>query len=281
MIEESYASNYLPIIANFLQGKQVDFKSFQNPEKEKSSSENSILTALFNNGMYQISDYGYEVAPEKAPENSVAIISISDVITKYDQNCGPSGMKTKADILTRCYNNPNIKGIVLSIDSGGGEGLACNLLQETISKRNKGVAAFVDDFACSAAYGIAAACDTVTLNSKMARVGSIGSYFTIADYSKYYENLGINLIDIYASKSTDKNRDYFEAIKGNTEPLKKVCDIYNENFIASIANYRKGRISEDQSQWNTGKIFFAEDAIKLGLADEIASLTDVVNYFNT
>jgi ClpP class serine protease len=281
MIEEGFASNYLPLIANFLQGKTAGNPKSSSDEKKEYTSDNGVLFASVKNGAYEISDYEGYRSPKDAPEDSVALISIIGSITKHDQNCGPAGMKTKSGILTQCYANPNIKGIVLIIDSGGGEGMACRLLQETISHRNKGIAAFVEDFACSAAYGIASACDTITLNSEMARVGSIGTYLTIADFTEYYKKIGINLIEIYASKSTDKNQDYYEAIKGNKKPLEAVCDKFNENFITSIANFRKGRISEEQSKWNTGKVFFAKEAINLGLADEISTLEQVINYFNT
>ncbi|MDR2627548.1 MAG: S49 family peptidase [Dysgonamonadaceae bacterium] len=279
MIEKNYANNYLPVIAGFLQGKTIPVKSSL-PDAHEYTADNGILLASFKNDAYHISDYGRYCSPEKAPKNSVAILSIFGAITKYDQDCGPSGMKTKSDLMMRCYDNPNIKGIVLVIDSGGGEARACNLMMETISKRNKGVSAFVEDCACSAAYGIASACDTVTLNSEVAGVGSIGTLLTIADYTRYWEQKGINLIEIYASKSKDKNGEYYEALKGNVEPLRKFCDTYNDKFIASIADFRKGKISDDQSLWSTGKVFFAPEAIRLGLADNVGSLEDVINYFN-
>jgi signal peptide peptidase SppA len=284
MIDSNFASNYLPVVGNFILGKSIEKKTESSDPTIRHSANNGILCArkIQKSGPgYFVSDYGSYSSPEDAPEDSIAIIEVNGVITKYDQDCGPSGMKTKTNLLNRCYNNPNIKGIVLSIDSGGGEGMACLMMQETIANRNKGVCAFVQDFAASAAYGIAAACDTITVNSKLAEIGSIGTYCTIIDYTKYYRKMGINLIEVYASKSKDKNSDYYEAIKGNVEPLRKRCDIFNDHFISSIAQFREGRISTDQEKWNTGKLFFAEEAIQLGLADQIGTLEDVINYFNT
>jgi protease-4 len=272
IIEGSYANNYLPVVANYLNGRRLQLS------KEPAKPDFQLYS--FHNGIHTLSGYGNDVSPESAPENSVAIIRINGAITKYDQDCGPAGMATKANLLKRCYNNPNIKGIVLSIDSGGGEGYAGLLMQEAISGRNKGVAAFVDDFACSAAYGIAAACDTITLNNALCEVGSVGTYCTVVDYAGYWEKQGIKLIEVYASKSKDKNRDYYEALKGNLEPLRKRCDTFNEEFIRSIAKFREGKIAVDESVWATGKVFYAPEALQLGLADEIGTLDDVVNYFN-
>lgn len=274
MIEESTILNYLPLVGSWLQGKpQPNIKD--NPKNP------DFRIAAFQLGKYEISEYGEEIAPEYAPENSVAIINISDTITKHDQDCGPSGMLTKGEILTRCFSNDKIKGVILNVDSGGGEGRACRLLQDVISSRNKPVVGFIDDFACSAAYGIVSACDLIVANNEVARIGSIGSYFTIADYAKYYEQLGIKLIEVYATRSKDKNQEYHQAVSGDPEPLRKICDVYNEDFISRIASFRSGKISPDQNLWATGKTFFTPEALDLGLIDRVDSLENVINYFNT
>ena len=133
----------------------------------------------------------------------------------------------------------------------------------------------------SAAYVTASGCDRVVANSDMCQIGSVGSYQTIVDRREYFEKQGIKLIDVYASKSVDKNGDLRMALEGNTEPLKKKCDTFNDWFISSIANARIGVISEDQNTWATGKMFYAPEAISLGMVDEIDTFDNVLNYFNT
>ncbi len=159
--------------------------------------------------------------------------------------------------------------------------MGCRIMQEAINSRNKPVVAFCNDFVASAAYGIASCCDKIVANSNVCRIGSVGTYMTIVDTSEYYAKMGIKLIDIYASKSTDKNQEFHKALQGDTEPLKKVCDTYNENFISSIANARVGVINEDQGKWATGKMFFAPEAMDIGMIDEIDTFENVLNYFNT
>lgn len=281
-VEEGFASNYLPVIASFIKGEHALNHSARNALKEtEKTSDNACQFADIKNGVYQISDYGSFASPEEAPKDSIAILNINGAITKYDQDCGPSGMITKSNLLSRCFGEENIKGIILNIDSGGGEGLGCRIFQDTIKARNKPVIAYANDFVGSAAYGIASACDKIISNSKVCRVGSIGTYMTIVDYSEHYKKMGIDLIEIYASRSTDKNQDYYQALKGNKAPLLTVCDTYNEDFINRIASFREGAIDSDQKSWSTGKMFFAPEAMKLGLIDEIDSFENVLNYFNT
>lgn len=273
MIDPAFADNYLPLVAAYIQ---------HGPQEiiiDNSERNHEVALAVKNAAGYVISEYGREVSPEGAPDDAIAIIRITGTITKHDQNCGPSGMATKSDILRRCFANDKIKVVVISMDSGGGEGMAMRLMAETISTKNKPVIGFIDDYACSAAYGILAACDLIVANSNQARIGSIGTYITIADYTKYFEKQGINLIDIYASASSDKNSEYKEAIKGNTKPVQAIADKFNDFFLSHVEESRSGTLTADKSVWGTGKVFFADEAKKIGLIDEIDSFSNILNSF--
>jgi hypothetical protein len=48
-----------------------------------------------------------------------------------------------------------------------------------------------------------------------------------------------------------------------------------------IENNRKGNLSSVKAAWSTGKDFFADEAIQLGLIDSIDTFNNVLNYFNT
>ena len=262
LIEQSFATNYLPYVTDYL----------SNPTKALPKRVSEKFLSIYNG----FDSRAHISALKNAPVNSIAVINVSGAITKYDQYSGNDGMRSKAEVLRHCYANDNIAGVVLKIDSGGGEATAMQTMCEAISERTKSVVAFIDDFACSAAYGIASACDHIVANCKTAQVGSIGTYLTIADYAKYYKKKGIKLTEIYATQSTDKNKDYYEALKGNLEPLRKICDTFNESFLASIEKNREGKLSAGRDVWGTGKVWFAEDALKLGLIDEINSFQNVI-----
>lgn len=270
LMEEQYASNYLPIVISYLKG---------NTQPVESKKDDFFRLALSNSSSYEISEYGYDVAPEDAPKDSIAIIDINGVIEKHDQYCGPAGMITKSRILERCYNINNIKGIVLNIESGGGSGTAMRLISETIVKRNKPMVAFVSDFAASAAYGIASGADIIVANSDYARVGSIGTYMTIASYEEKLKKEGIQLVEVYATASKDKNKDYYDALKGDTKAIQKTADTFNEMFLSMVETNREGKLTADRSVWGTGKMYFAPEALELGLIDNIDSFSNILNYF--
>jgi len=277
MMDEAYAANYLPLVASFIKGEQMT----ANPTEVELNKRNSIQFATFPNDVLSVSSNSTGITPENAPQGSIAIINIANAITKQDQECGPAGMKTKSDLLKRCYANDNINSVVLVIDSGGGQGMAMRLMAETISQKNKPVGAFIDDNCCSAAYGIASGCDFIVANSNQAQIGSIGTYITIADYTEKFKQMGVNLIEIYASASTDKNKEFFDAIQGNPEPIRAIANQFNEHFLSLIESNRTDKLKADRTVWGTGKVYFAEKALELGLIDGIDTLENFINYFNT
>lgn len=279
LIDSDFAVNYLPMVAAYIKGNATPLIA-SSTDNNPINVNNGIQVASLNNGMYQLSGYGDYRSPEDAPEGSVAVLVISGAITKHDQQCGPSGIQTKSNLMNRCFANDNIKGIVVKIESGGGEGMAMRLMNEVISKKNKPVVAFIDDNACSAAYGIASGCDTIVANSAMSRIGSIGTYLSVADYTKYFEKQGINIIEVYASDSTEKNKEYYEALKGNLEPLREIANKYNEMFMSMVENNRSGKLTAGRDVWGTGKVFFGDYAKEIGLIDDIDSFDNILNYFN-
>ena len=282
LMTRDYAQDHLPLVVNYLKGNTRAIAPAIAPLGEELNGRNSVLCLSPVAGVYPISEYGEAVKPENAPQGSIAIIEIEDVITKYDQDCGPAGMVTKANILKRCYKTRNIDAIVLKIDSGGGEGYAMFHMAEAIAERNKPVYAFVSDFAASAAYGIASACDDIYCNMDLAKVGSVGAYITLLDYRKFFEKQGVNILEIYADQSKKgKNIEFREALNGNLKPLTEMLNTFTDKFINMVSDNRGDRLTGDSKTWMSGNIFYAKDAITTGLIDKICCWDDMMAEITT
>jgi len=284
MINADYALNYLPLVSAYLKGENHQafaLKEARPAEYNPYNEDNGVLFASEKNSIYQISDSGYWQSPEDAPRESIAVINITGAITKYNQTCGPSGMVTKSDLITRCFNNDNIEGVILKVDSGGGESIAWRHIKDALSLKNKAVIGFADDCACSAAYGLLSSCDMIVANSELAQIGSIGTYGTILDYRDKLEKEGIKLIEIYASQSKDKNLEFREALDGNTKPLQEKIDVITEDFITTIETARADKLQSGRETWGTGKTFYAKEALEIGLIDKIDTFNNILKYFNS
>ncbi len=265
MIEDSYAANYIPYLFAYLKGNN----------SQKPVEHTSPLTVHTQSSSFPSSG----PRDNSDEQKQIAVISISGPITKHSQFCGPAGMLEVSEILEACYASEDIAGIILHVESGGGDGMAMRLLNETIAKRNKTMIGFIDDFCCSAAYGIVSGCDMIVANSEMARIGSIGTYLSIADYTKQLEKEGIDIKTIYATASSDKNGEVREALKGNMKPLEELANQYNEHFLTTIETNRADKLTETREEWGTGKVYFADKAKEIGLIDQIDTFTNTLNYF--
>lgn len=274
LLRRQTADSYLPAIISLVEGKiDLDNESYH----EERLKSRSLRFASFNSGVYKVSEYGQNASPEDAPEESISVINITDVVMKYDMWCGPAGMLTKSDLITRADNNPNVIAHLLNIDSGGGEGYAARGFIETISKLQKPVFAFIDDLAASAAYFIASAAKGgIYANSELAEVGSIGTFIQVADYTDFFKNKGIKLFEIYADASSDKNKPYYEAIRGNNDLIKPYVNRFNDMFLASVEKNRDGKLTSGRDVWGTGKLFFASEALEIGLIDGYLSFDETV-----
>lgn len=215
-----------------------------------------------------------ETEPKESQKNSIVIIDIYGPITKRD-GWYSWGSESYASMLEAIYKNTQIKGVILKVDSGGGEFGGIAPVYEMIAKRNKPVVAFIDGMAASACYGMICNADMIVAARNTDRVGSIGAYCTIQDFTGYFEKLGIKIIDVYSSLSKDKNLPYREAVKGNSTLIQHEIDFLVNDFISKVKTSR--HLNSDD--WQTGKLYYAQDALSIGLIDAIDSLDNVIKYF--
>jgi ClpP class serine protease len=198
----------------------------------------------------------------------VAVIRIEGVIMKED-NCGAPGTETLSKIVKEAYAHPNIAAIVIIADSGGGAVNGTFEFSDLLTNGPKWVVTHVTGMAGSAMYAIASGTHIIA-SHRTVEVGSIGTAISFMDYTKAYEEMGIKEHYINATASKDKNQDYFEALKGNYDRIRKnILDPTNDVFLDTVKNNRAGKLDLKEEDVLTGKMYLAEAAIENGLIDEI------------
>lgn len=267
-MEPRAIQGYLPLVVSIIKGNAPAIDpTIAETERKRSIA---LKFATKQNGIYKVSEYGEASSPEDAPENSVAIIGISGAITYSDAGCGPAGMVTKADILKRTFSNQNISSIVFEMDTPGGDGSAMFHMIRQMNEANKPIVAFFRRLAASAGAGIASSANYIIAESELSEFGSFGTFVSLVDFKEYYREQGVFVEDVYATRSTEKNEDYREALKGNFKPLQENIDVFNETFLDTVATNRTGKLTDD-GHWHKGKLYYAPEALAIGLIDEIGS----------
>lgn len=204
----------------------------------------------------------------------VLVMNLKNPIYKYDQDCGPSGTKSKMATLDYYANNPNCIGVVLDIDSGGGQVSGTPEFYDYLLNYAKPIVSYTDGMMCSAAYYIGSATSHIVANKRAEHIGSIGTMISFIDWTGYIEKEGGKVITEYATLSTEKNRPFEELLKGNGEVyVKEVLDPINVQFHDDVKATREG-ISEDVfagGTWN------ATDALERKLIDSIGTLQSAID----
>lgn len=212
-----------------------------------------------------------EVTPESG---MVAVLNLSGPVMKNDY-CGAPGAARMSQWLADFDATDQIVGVVLNVDSPGGNGNAMNMLANQVERMRKPMVSLVSHgMACSAAYGVASACDLIMTGGPMDEVGSIGTYVRLMDWSAADEKHGLKVHEIYATRSTAKNALVREALKADPKNQddkhykairEEYIDPFNESFIARVQANRPG--VKDEAGVLSGKVFFSAEALKHGLID--------------
>lgn len=272
LVDKQWADAHMPLVFRLLNGEQVDFGISKANQKTNEislplavASTSNVFTVSPNNEFSSL------------PASSIAIVNLEGPLLKRGGMCS-YGMVDQADLIKDLADCPNVTGIILNIDSPGGEADGTQLLADTIleAKKKRPIIALINDgMAASAAMWIASAATEIFVTQKTDQIGSIGVFTKVADWNSHYKDyLKLSVQDIYAPQSTEKNIEYREAIGGNIEPMQEDLSVLAEQFINAVAKNREGKIKGEA--WKTGKMFYATEGKKIGLIDGIATFDQVI-----
>jgi signal peptide peptidase SppA len=234
-----------------------------NPAKRRYCVEGNALEM-------QMMSAGYVTA-----QNGVALVAISGPMFK---NYGEFGVADQAWIragINQAVYDPNVKAILLVVDSPGGSVAGTEDLANAIKAADavKPVYAYVEDLAASAAYWAATGARAIYANNGGALVGSIGVITALVDASKYYADMGILVHPIVTGK--------FKGVGDPSQPLTQEHIDYvqariDEIFVRFAGAVSKSRgIRVEKVKAMEAKVFSADEAVENKLIDGIATFEKV------
>lgn len=207
---------------------------------------------------------------DETPPGSFAYLKLQGLMRSED-GMSSRGVGSLVNDIQAANSNPNIRGILLEANTGGGESLAGDMLFAALNDSPKAVVVYAHRLA-SAGIRATVAADEIVGSNPGAQFGSIGTYVSLSkgfreQYKAYVE-------DIYASKSTRKNEEFRAYIEGDMRPLQRSIDKSNDIFLNEVKKHRplSGNVEETLS----GAMFHAADAKRRGLIDSIGSFNHAV-----
>lgn len=178
--------------------------------------------------------------------------------------------------LYAALNDPSVGEIVLDINSGGGAAAGCKELADYIfqSRDVKPITAIVNFSAFSAAYFIASACSRVVV-SQTSGVGSIGVIMEHMESSKLEDEIGLKFTTIYRGDNKNNGSPHEPLSEQALSMYQGMIDNMYEIFTTSVAEYR-GMDLQAIIDTQAGA-YFGDDAVKIGLADEVSDPQSAIN----
>jgi signal peptide peptidase SppA len=179
--------------------------------------------------------------------------------------------------LDRLMADSTIGAVVFDVDSPGGSVAGVQELADKIYayRGTKPMIAVADSEAASAAYWIASAADEVVVTPS-GEVGSIGVVAIHADSSEALAQAGLKLTIVSAGKYKAEGNPYEPLDDEARDYVQSRVDEYYADFVKAVARNRGTTASAVRGGYGEGRMVGAKDAVKMGMADRIATFDTVV-----
>lgn len=182
-------------------------------------------------------------------------------------------------LINRYFKDDKIKAILFEIDSPGGYAGSSQAIFNEIQclKKDypKPTLTLTTNTCCSGAYYIACASDHIVATPS-AIVGSIGTTISFFNVSELLKKYNIN----YNNKSSGAYKTVGSPFLPNSLEQEKMLQELSDNcyshFTNDVASCRKLLSLKDADKWANGRVFTGEQALKLGLIDELGSKYNVI-----
>lgn len=174
--------------------------------------------------------------------------------------------------------DPNIGGIILNVDSPGGEVTGVSEFAQMLfeARGKKPITAYVPGMAASAAYWLASAADEIVA-ADTAEAGSIGVVAAYSDDKEAQKKKGITTHEIVSSQSPNKRPDI--STPEGRKQIQTVVDDLASIFVSTVARNRG--VTEDHVLENFGQggMFVGARAVERGMVDRVGTFEQVVQSF--
>lgn len=209
--------------------------------------------------------------------NGVAIIEVEAVImrnstvSRYSGEVLSTGLLNVQTKLRMALEDTNIKAILFSFYSPGGQAAGVKELADSIAlaRRQKPCAAWVDGLCASAAYWLASATGRIFAGPS-STVGSIGVLYRHTDVSGLNDKIGLAYTYVTAGSHKSVGNPDSPLSERDSDVLQGRVNAIYDMFTADVAQHM-GLAVEARDKWADGRCFLAQEALELGLITALIS----------
>lgn len=262
----------------------------QGPFVGQEALKDGLVDALlFEDEMYdkagnpnKISGHSYDKATAGAERGRrIALVTEEGDITRGEESTegiSEDGIASGEAIRTmrEVEQDPSIQGVILRIDSPGGDGIASDdILHEArrLSQKKPMVISMSDD-AASGGYFIAMTGDPVVAYPNTL-TGSIGVFYGKVDLSELYKKIGFKKELLSRGKYADIDSEAQPLTPDERAKLRSEIEGFYRGFVQRVADGRK-RSYDQIEPLAQGRVWLGSQAKQNGLIDDIGGLDRAV-----
>lgn len=221
--------------------------------------------------LFAVVDWGPDAQHE---ERHTALISLSGVI----ESKGEATAENMIAALRAAYEEKNVAGVVLRINSPGGSPVQAGMINDEIRRLRakhpeKPLYAVIEDMCASGGYYVAVAADSIYVN-KASVIGSIGVLMDGFGFNAVMDKVGVERRLLTAGENKgflDPFSPLSDRQRGHAQSL--LNDIHAQ-FIDVVKTGRGKRLKESPDMFS-GLMWTGAQSIQLGLVDEFGSVDTV------
>jgi len=229
-------------------------------------------------GTEQIKEVVLKPSPSK---NKILVLNLKGFISS---SFSTGVLKKEENLISQIYyrlekasEDPQIKGVILRLDTPGGEVTASDIIYNEIlnfkKKTNLPVVALMMGVTASGGYYVASACDFIIAHPSTI-TGSIGVISIFPDIHELMDQLGIQVNVIKSGNMKDAGSSFKELSPKEKDLFQEIVNEHYEKFLDAVHQNRKEVLSrEELVELADGRVYTGSQALELKLIDEIG-------YFN-
>jgi protease IV len=212
----------------------------------------------------------------------VLIMDISGLISS--QEVGglierPNMVAQIKEELTRAADDPDLKALVLRINSPGGTVTASDIIHHELrafrQKRRIPVIASIMDVGASGGYYIAVAADKIVIHPSSV-TGSVGVIMMTLNARGLLEKIGLEANAVTSGPKKDMGSPFRAMTDEERGIFQGLITSFYERFLTVVKEGRRNLSSDQIRKMADGRIYTGEQASVLGLVDQVGYLDDAI-----
>ncbi len=224
------------------------------------------------------------VLVESKAKEKILVIDLNGPIG-IDPN--PGILKREGNLLSTIYyrlkkasQDPHVKGIILRLDTPGGEGTASDIIYNEIlrfkEKTGIPVLALMMGVAASGGYYVACGCDFIMAHPTTI-TGSIGVIAILPGFKEVLNKIGIEVNVIKSGKMKDAGGPWKDLSQEERAYYQDMVDELYHDFLQVVHRSRKDLLTpEEIKRIADGRVFPAKKALELKLIDAVGYFDDAL-----